>query len=252
MMNTEREEQILNLLKDKGEVAVSTLPDLLYVSEATVRRTLKRLEEKGLIIRKYGKAVLVNGYADKNTSYALRENFADKIKDKLSEVAVSECAKDGNVVFLDASSTAMATVKYLDKLNDVIVITSGIKTLVNLSQTSIKFYSTGGLAVERSLSLVGQTAINTVNSFNADVCFVSCHALSKDGFATDTSVAENDLRTAILNRSKRKVLLIDGSKINDGCWHNLCHVSLFDDVFCNTVPPENVLSSIKNFHLVKI
>ena len=158
--------------------------------------------------------------------------------------------KDGNVIMLDASTTVMHTVPFLSKYNDIIVITSGIKTSLLLSQTNIKFYSTGGRAINTSYSYIGQTAINALQTFNADVCLVSCHGVSENGFITDTSEPENDVRQAILKHSKRKVLLIDNTKINKGCWHNLCHISEFDDVYCNEVLPTRLLKFVKNFHLV--
>lgn len=144
----------------------------------------------------------------------------------------------------------MCAVEYLKDRKDVIVITSGLKTLTALSQTDLKFYSTGGLAINKSSSFVGQTAINTVKSFNADVCLVSCHGLSSQGFVTDTSERENDLRKAIMEQSKVKVLLIDSSKIGQGFWHNLCKISEFDCVYCNSPLPQNILESVKNFRLV--
>ena len=97
---------------------------------------------------------------------------------------------------------------------------------------------------------VGQTAIDTVRAFNADVCFVSCHGLCENGLVTDTSVQENDVRRAILEQSKRKVLLIDSGKIGKGCWHNLCYISFFDDVFCDQPLPEPIAKHVKNFHLI--
>jgi DeoR/GlpR family transcriptional regulator of sugar metabolism len=250
MARTEREEKILAILQESPSVSVKSLTKSLYVSEATIRRDLVRLEQEGLIIRTHGKAVSTGIYADKNQGFNLRENTASPIKKRLAERAVSLCVTDGAVVFLDASSTAMHTVDFLSSRKDVIVITSGLKTAVMLSNTNVKFYSTGGKAINSSMSLVGQTAIDTVNNFNADVCFVSCHGVSESGFATDTSERENDLRKAMLSKAKRKVLLIDSTKIDSGCWHNLCHLSLFDDVFCDKPLPQNVLNSIKNFHLV--
>lgn len=250
MAYTEREQNILEILKQKNTVDVKTLTGLLYASEATIRRDLKKLEEKGLLVRTHGKAVSVSVYADKNTSFIARENFASPIKDKIAQCAVNACVQDGNVVMLDASSTAMRTVLPLSEKKDVIVITSGIQTLFFLSQTDMKFYSTGGQAINRSSSFIGQTAIDTVKRFNADVCFVSCHGLDENGFTTDTSVEENDLRATILKQSARKVLLIDGSKLGVNCWHNLCHIGEFDDVFCNAPLPPTIMKSVKNFHLV--
>ena len=250
MTNTDREEKILKILQDTPTVDVKTLTKALYASEATIRRDLKKLESKGLIIRTHGKAVNARIYADKNQGISFREHSASPIKRRLAESAVSICANDGDVIILDASTTAMHTIEYLNAKKDVIVITSGLKTATLLSQTNVKFYCSGGLAINSSSSFVGQTAIDTIKSFNADVCFVSCHGLSCNGFATDTSERENDLRKAMLSQSKRKVLLIDSSKIDTDCWHNLCSISEFDDVFCDKPLPEHVLKMVKNFHLV--
>lgn len=251
-MRSARETDVLNILKQEGEVSVESLRKRLFVSEATVRRELKSMEQKGLIIRPHGKAVLNVGFADKNAIFSQRENIASVVKDKLALEAVKNSITDGKVVFLDASSTAMHTVKYLNDYSDIIVITSGIKTLLELSKTSIKHYSTGGMAMPASSSLVGQTAIDAVNSYNADVCFVSCNALSADGFATDSSVLENDVRRAIMRRSKLKILLVDDSKIGKERWNNLCHISEFDEVYCNVTLPDNILSAIKSFKLIKV
>ena len=250
MANTEREEKILNILKEKSEVSVNALTELLFASEATVRRDLKRLDERGLILRAHGKAINAKLYADKNEDFSLREVTALPIKKRIASKAVKTCVKNGLVIMLDASTTATCTIDFLSSYDDIIVITSGLKSLVKLANTTLKFYSTGGKAINSSSSFVGQTAISTVNSFNADVCLISCHGISSDGYLTDTSEPENDLRKAMLKRAKRKVLLVDSTKINKPFWHNLCHVSEFDDVFCNEPLPENIAKSIKNFHLV--
>lgn len=249
-MKDNRENLVLETLKAKQSLSVKQLCNLLYASESTVRRLLSSMEQKGLIVRSHGKAFHAGKYADKNVSFLFRENLAGTDKDKIAEAAVKIAVKDGSVIMADASSTVMRTIEYLKNYRNIIVITSGIKTLFALSQTAITFFSTGGQAINQSYSLVGQTAIDTVKTFNADVCFISCHGLSEKGFATDTSETENDLRRAIMQQSKRKILLIDSTKLNVGCWHNLCNISEFDDVFCDSLLPENVLKSVKNFHLV--
>lgn len=250
MAYIDREKQILEILKETPTIGIQALRQQLYASESTIRRDLKRLEEKGLILRPHGKITSAATFADKTVGLNLRENFQNPIKRRLAENAVTALVYDGSVIVLDASSTVMCSVSFLSKYNDIIVITSGLKTSLLLSQTAIKFYTTGGRAINTSYSYIGQTAIDTLKTFNADICFVSCHGLSEQGFATDTSERENDVRKAMMQQAKRKALLIDSSKINKGYWHNLCHISEFDDVFCDTPLPENLAKSVKNFHLV--
>ena len=238
------------MLEQTGSVRIDVLTKALYASDATIRRDLSRLEAEGLIIRAHGKAVSINLYADKCVPYGVREATGIDAKRRIAEAAVREQVKEGSVVMLDASSTALQTVEHLARINDLIVITSGISTLVELMKTNLRFYSTGGRAINESSSFVGQTALNAIDTFNADVCFVSCHGLGTSGFVTDTSERENDVRAAMLKRSKRRVLLLDGTKLGEDCWHNLCHVSEFDEVYCNAPLPPELLGTVKSFHLV--
>ena len=250
MSYNERKQQILSLLSETNTVEVSTLTKFLYASAATVRRDLARLEEEGLIIRSHGKAVSVNLYADKCIPYGQRESVGSPAKKRIAEAAVEAHAREGAVIMLDASSTVLQTVERLGEFNNLIVITSGINTLIELMKTNICFYSTGGRAINQSSSFVGQTAMDALKSFNADVCFVSCHGLSEGGFVTDTSERENDIRAMMMKQSRKKVLLIDETKINQNCWHNLCHISDFDDVYCNAPLPDKIRKTVKSFHLV--
>ncbi len=250
MSYTERKKQIIDLLRETGSLDVSKLTKLLYASAATVRRDLAKLEEEGFIIRSHGKAVSINLYADKCVPYGQREGVGSLSKRKIAEAAVKAHAHDGAVIMLDASSTALHTVEFICAVKDPIVITSGINTLIELMKTNILFYSTGGRAINKSASFVGQTAIDTLKTFNADVCFVSCHGISDDGFVTDTSERENDLRRMMMKQSKCRVLLINESKIGVRCWHNLCHISEFDEVYCSAGLPESVMKDVRNFHLI--
>ena len=251
MAYIDREKQILSILQEFPTISIKDLLCKTYASEATIRRDLRKLESKGLILHLHGKITRSLTAADRTLDLISRETIQNSVKKLLAEKAVTSCVNHGNVIFLDASTTAMNTVSFLSNYNDIIVITSGIKTSFLLSQTSIKFYSTGGKAINTSYSYIGQTAINSLKHFNADVCFVSCHGLSEQGFVTDSSETENDIRYAIMQQSKRKVLILDSSKINKGFWHSMCHVSEFDDVFCDKPLPEDIIKNIKNFHLVE-
>ena len=248
-MKDERLLEILKVINENQSVSIETLMKTFYLSDSTIRRQLKKLEDKGLILRSYGKAISITSN-HQPLEFSKRRNFATKEKELIASKAISCCMKDNCVVMLDASSTAMRTISYLQKYSNVTVITSGIETLFLLSQTDLTYFSSGGQALAKSYSFIGQTAIDTIKTFNADVCFVSCHGLSDTGYATDDSIFENDVRKTILNQSKRKVLLIDSTKINKTCHSNLCHISEFDDVFCDKPLPEHIAKHIKNLHVI--
>ena len=248
MANNEREKEILNILRKKYSVKVKELADMLYASEATIRRDIIKLEKQQLVLRSHGKVIENKLSADSQTAFSAREQLMYNIKSDLAEAAVS-LVHDGAVIMLDASSTVSHLVKYLEKFKDIIAITCGIKTAYMLSQTNVKFICTGGEAINGSYSLVGQAGINCIKKYNADICFVSCHGLSEDGLATDTSATENEIRYALMERSRQKVLLADNTKIGKTFWHNLCDISEFDAVVCNEPLPECLASKTKRFIL---
>ena len=249
MPNSDREEEVLKILDKKYSVSIKELSETLFASEPTIRRDLTRLEEKQLVIRTHGRVIANKISADTNIALSAREQHMYNIKSTLAE-AGSALVSDGYVIILDASTTASHLVKYLEKFKDIIVITCGIKMAYLLGQTNIKFISTGGEAINKSFSLIGPSALHTLKAYNADICFVSCHGLSKEGYVTDTSVPENEVRYAIMQQSKRKVLILDNTKIDNGFWHNLCSISEFDDVICNAPLPDPVSDRVKDFILV--
>ena len=76
----DREIQILEILNKLPTITINDLIKKIYVSEATVRRDLKKLEEKGLILRLHGKIIKASSIADNNVQLALRENLQNPIK----------------------------------------------------------------------------------------------------------------------------------------------------------------------------
>lgn len=249
MSRSNRENEILKILEKQYVIDVKKLAQTLFVSEPTIRRSLIHMEESGLIIRAHGKVYANRVSAATNIALAVRDEYMYSIKNDLAEKA-SELINDGEVIMLDASTTAAHLVKYLEHFNDITVITCSVKTAYMLSQTNINFFITGGECINKSFSLVGNSTIEHLRKFNANICFVSCHGLSEEGAATDTSVSENEVRYQIMKQSQKKVLLLDNSKINNGFFHNLCDISEFDTVICNEELPASILKRVKNFILV--
>ena len=127
----EREEQILNALLEKDSVRVQELADKLYISVPTLRRDLAKLESMGKIIRTHGGAKLRKSPADKQIPLALREQEQNIAKDVIGQRA-AELVTDGDIIMLDASTTAYSIIPYLADFNNLIVITSSAKAAVLL------------------------------------------------------------------------------------------------------------------------
>ena len=228
MTISERQERILELLRQDPKINVSRLSAILYVSEPTVRRDLTELDAKGLIRKVYGGAVLPEG-AETLIPFVFRENEKSAAKTAMGRQAAA-LVEDGMVVLLDGSTSAFHLVPFLAAKKDLTVVTSGAKTALALAEAGLCNYCTGGKMLNNSYSYVGAQAEQFVSGINADICFFSCRGLSDDGRVSDPSVEEVNLRRVMLDNSTRRYLLCDKSKFGKLYFYNLCTSDSLDGV----------------------
>ena len=220
MIGTERQRAILDYMREHETISVSQIVKTFYVSEATARRDLNVLEQAGSIRRVFGGATLVVG-SDCQVPLFVREREDEREKSHIGKRAAT-LIKDGQILFIDGSSTAQFLLPYLSAFKDLIVITNGLKIAQALGEMHIKVYSTGGLLMENSSVLIGEDAERFIDGFNADICFLSCKGLSNDGKFTDTSYSETLLRKRFLANSETKVILMTQNKLGKKYIHTLC------------------------------
>ncbi|MBE6582889.1 MAG: DeoR/GlpR transcriptional regulator [Ruminococcaceae bacterium] len=215
MLSKEREQEIMNILKSTGGfVTVRQLCSALFASESSIRRDLKSLEEKGLIKRSYGGASLRNSLSNIVTfNHRTRQNVNQKL-----DIAKKAAAliKDGDIVFLDQSSTAFYLATELMNKSSLTVVTNNIEILMLLSGSSVSVVSSGGfLSSENRNCLIGGNAQRTFENVFADIMFFSVKALTDDGIISDCSSEEISVRNSMLKNARKKVLLCDSSKFGE-------------------------------------
>lgn len=238
-MSKEREKEILKLLLSKKKVMVNELAKLLFTSESSIRRDLANLENQHLIKRIHGGAMIEEkSVSTLKIPFVIRELEQSDAKIEIAKQAINY-VNDYDVIFLDASSSAYSLVPFLAMKNHLTVITSGIKTLLKLGDYGIKAISTGGELLPACQSLVGEETYKTIESFNANAVFFSCRGLSDDGYLTDISDQENNVRRKMIAHSQNSYLLCASNKLNQKYFHNLCTVKDISKVICEVpIQPE--------------
>lgn len=202
MFYNKRYDAIVQILKENNSATVHLLSKKLFVSEPTIRRDLKKMEFQGIIKRTFGGAVL-SEFLNKEILLSMREHENTNAKDYIAKKAVN-FIHDGQVIFLDASSTVSGIVKYLSAFPNITVITNSPKTSLRLAELRIKAFCTG-LLLENSIAYVGTYAENFIKNFNADIFFFSSRGISLNGTITDSSIEESDLRRTMLANSKKYI-----------------------------------------------
>lgn len=225
-------ETIYNAICKNGVVKVTDLARQYNLSASTVRRKLDELEKDGLITRTHGGVKSVEDDLTV-TSFATRvhTNVAEKRRIALKAIKL---IREGDVIFLDASSTTYFLTEYLNEFSKIKVITNGIDTLAALAAKGISAYSTGGKVSRESPSvLVGQFARNAVYGVHADVAFFSVHGINENGEIFDTNQSCNEITSCMIKCSDKVVCLCDNTKIGKSGAFKVCDVSDVDYVVCD-------------------
>ncbi len=228
MYNLERQEEIIKILEKSKSISVTKLAKLLYVSQPTIRRDLSVLVEQGKVQRTHGAVVLRKG-SDAEIPLMFREDQNNASKKLIAEKA-SKLISDGNVIFLDASSTVSYLIPHLEKFNDIIVVTNSPKTSMKLGERKIKNYCTGGLLLMHSVAFVGSEAEKFIANINADIFFFSSRGYTENGMITDSSEREVTVKKAMLKNANKVYYLCDSSKKNQKYAFNICNVKDIDGI----------------------
>lgn len=223
MIKKERQDTIVKIIREQKYCTVNYLSKQLFVAPITVRRDLTEMESAGLVARCYG-GVTIPEHENREVPFVIRNKSNFAIKANLAKKA-SKLIRDGDVVFLDASSTVSHIADYLSAEQNLTIITNSTLISEKLKEKRIRCYLTGGMPVENSHALVGSIAEQTLSGLYANVCFFSAQGIDEDGMISDQSEAESSLRRLMIKNSKKQFFLFDSSKYNKRFAFKICDVN---------------------------
>ena len=125
MLKIERIKRIKDILKDSNQVEVSTLSNLLNVSDATIRNDLEELEQEGFLTRFYGGATINVAPTEEVTDTALHPNQVEYNQD-LEELGIiaARMIRDREWVFLGPGRTNYYIAKALYSRSNINILTN--------------------------------------------------------------------------------------------------------------------------------
>ena len=234
MFTIERQRAIQAMLEKERSITVKKLAAALYVSEATVRRDLRTMEEEGTLRRSHGGAVLLEQEAGEASFYVRKEENTAQ-KRTVATLALPYLV--GNTFFLDSSSTVRALAAVWEAAHKTI-ITTGLETALLFSRKKDAcVILPGGEMRYLAGSVYGAVTLRQLERFRADLLLCSCGGISADGEISEMSSEQGELKATMLHRAAKKILLFDQSKL--GRVRPFCYASIadFDMLITDRQPP---------------
>jgi DeoR/GlpR family transcriptional regulator of sugar metabolism len=172
-MITQRHTKILDLLSKHQRSEVTTLSELLGVSQVTIRKDLDYLEERGLVSREHGFACLNNS---DDTGKRLAFNY--DIKKRIAREAAAIVEEGETVMIESGSCCALLAEELANQKKDVTIITNSVFIANFIRQAShTKIILLGGCYQPESQVLVGPITRKCGEIFFSDKFFIGT-----DGF----------------------------------------------------------------------
>ena len=157
MYQNERELEIQKILSREDYVTVKQLSQWLYTSESSIRRDLASLERRGLVKRSYGGVELVKS-STQVLPFSARAHYNIPAKKIMARKAAA-LVHEGDIVFLDQSSSAFFVAGELQRRGDITVVTNNVEIISLLSQSEMEVVSCGGFLSKTNRNcLVGDDA----------------------------------------------------------------------------------------------
>ena len=232
----ERRQEILHQVQKAGRVSVSELSQQFGVSEVTIRADLQALAEYNLLVRTHGGAVPA-GRGLPELSLSLRRQQQVSEKSRIGEAA-AQFVVDGDAIFLDTSSTALAIAQRLKQHHHLTVITNSLAIAQEmLDAAEVNVVMPGGQLRRETASLIGADGLDMLRKFNVQKGFFGAHGLSVPEGLTDVSAAEAEVKRPLVDMCRQVVAVIDSTKWGRVGLASFATLEEIDVVITDTLAP---------------
>lgn len=228
MFVEERQNLILEELREKGQVRVRELAERFDVTEDLIRKDLNVLENAGQLKRKYGGAVPVRQNVQR--ILASRKKIPNMEAKKAIARKAMSLIEPGMIIYLDISTTNVQLARMIaDAAVPVTVVTNMLEIMTILSHSTVDVIGIGGELDYGREGFIGAVAYEALRSFRFDLAFVGAVGIELETNAvTILTAAEGLTKKLMLQNSSRRYLVCEEEKLRKQGNYEFAQLDQFD------------------------
>lgn len=244
----ERRSQIAQLVRENGKVYVSDLVKRYDVTETSIRRDLILLEADNRLKRIHGGAVSIPGNFRTDT-FIEKAKLQIKAKESIGKAAVS-LINQRNIILLASGTTTLQIVRHIPlnlRMNNLITL---VTTSIPIAQEILTWPSPnltilGGIYFPDYQATIGPQTIELLKDITADVAFLGADGLSLEAGATTANVLIAEVDRMMVERARKKVLVVDSSKIGQAGFIPIAPITSFNLLITDSTAPSDFVDSVR-------
>lgn len=210
---SDRYTAIERIVRSAGTVSFAELkqhfPD---ISDMTLRRDLERLDRENRLVRVHGGARSIMNSACVEADYTRRSSLNTEAKRTIAGKA-AELLRSCSTVFLDSGTTVTELCRHLTG-EKLLLYTNGVSCIMELQrQPGSSLHLLGGCFDSDALAVFGPDALDNIQRLHFDTAVLG--TIGYDFYYGFTCEKPEDaqLKSAVIRRSDRCVVLMDTSKL---------------------------------------
>lgn len=238
-----RHQQIVDLVREQGFVAIGSLADEFQVTPQTIRRDINILSGQGLLQRHHGGAGPI--LSTENVDYTDRKILCLREKQIIAKL-VAQHIPPRSSLFINMGTTNEEVAKELVNLDRLRVITNNLNVAKTLSgNENLEVIVTGGLVRHKDGGIVGEAAIDFIRQFKVDYGIIGISGVDLDGTLLDFDYREVTAARSIIDNSRKVFLVTDHTKFGRNAMVRLGNINEIDAMFTNRMPPQELVEVMK-------
>ena len=240
MLKKERQDRILQILNEEHKVIASDLSKRLGVSEDTIRRDLKDLDNQALIKRVHSGALRIGPPV---VDFSVRENISSEIKMKLANKAL-DILKEDMVILIDGGTTNLHLVYQIPLTFKANVITNSPPIATALrNHKNIEVIMVGGTLFKQSMVNLGIDTVEYLNNIRCDLYIMGIYNINPQIGISVPTLAEASVKRKMASISSETLGMVTSDKLDTASNHIVCPANKLTYLIT-----ENVSSDVKSIY----
>jgi len=235
MLKEERQQKILQILHEEHKVIASDLSKRLAVSEDTIRRDLKELDNLGLIKRVHSGALRIGPPV---TDFSTRQSISNETKMSLAKKAL-DLIQDDMVLLIDGGTTNLHLVNQLPLSLKATVITNCPHIAIALSpHKDVEVIMLGGTLFKESMVNLGIDTVESLNTMRADLYIMGIYKVDAQIGISVPSLSEALVKRKMASISTEILGMVTSDKVNTVSNHIVCPARQLTYLITEQLHPE--------------
>jgi DeoR family transcriptional regulator, glycerol-3-phosphate regulon repressor len=238
MSQDTRQQQIVDLVHQRGFMSIEALAEHFDVTPQTIRRDINQLSDRELLQRYHGGAGLPSSV--ENTAYQTRQVQGLEAKRRIAHLAAQHIPNDASL-FINIGTTTEEVARALLHHRGLRVITNNLHVASILSPNDdFEVIIAGGVVRSWDRGVVGETVIDFLGQFKVDFGIIGISGIDADGSLLDFDHREVRASQCIMANSRQVFLVSDHSKFGRNALVRLGNMGELDAFFTDRLPPMEI------------